>query len=273
MRHSALILFITVALMIHNGCSQKLLPEFIDDTPASFGDNTAFRDWCVSMYDLDGDGVLTMFECSKVREVTCQDLTLFSLEGIKNFKNAEAIYCYGNVLDDLDVSGMSSLKYLYCNNANVHQINLSGCSSLLILDAHYNFISKINISDCPEIFLLSVCFNSSLSKLDLSSNKKLGTIYCQQCSLEELDFSGCNKVVGIHCWNNKLRTLILDGCESLTDLWCGDNNLNTLDISTCPDKMEYISCPRNPNLVRIYMRKNQTAASIELSPNTGILYK
>ena len=120
------------------------------------------------------------------------------------------------------------------------------------------------------------CSNHSRScarRLNSSRFKALGTLYCQSCSLTSLDLSGCSHLIGLHCWGNQLTELNIDGCSNLMDLWCGDNNLFSLDLTSCPDKMQYISCPRNPGLMRIFLREGQTASSIELSASTGIIYK
>ena len=266
-------IFILLAILA-TGCQTKDVNNpVVDKTPVSFEGNDAFMHICLERYDSDADGVLTVYECEKVKELDVSARNLFSLKGIENFTGLETLFCYDNIISDLDVSALKKLKYLYCNNSNVHTLNVTGCSELLILDAHYNFLETLDVTSCSKMYLLSVCFNPRFSEIDLSACKALGTLYCQSCTLTRLDLSGCSHLIGLHCWGNQLTELNLEGCSNLMDLWCGDNNLFSLDLTSCPDKMQYISCPRNPGLMRVFLREGQTASSIELSASTGIIYK
>lgn len=267
-------LFFILLTIVAISCQTKESNNIIvDKTPVSFEDNDALMRICLDIYDLDADGVLTVYECEQVKEMDVSACNLFSLKGIENFTELEALFCYDNIISDIDVSALKKLKYLYCNNSNVHNLNVLGCSELLILDAHYNFLETLDVSSCSKMFLLSICFNPKFRDINLSTCKALGTLYCQSCSLTSLDMSGCNQLIGLHCWGNQLTELNLEGCSNLMDLWCGDNNLFSLDLTSCPDKIQYISCPRNPGLMRIYLREGQTASSIELSTSTEIIYK
>lgn len=272
MKRKCFVCPLLVLFMLAGGCGSAD-QVIIDETPVFFGDNEPFYNVCIERYDVDGDGILTRYECSLVKEMDVSNLNLFSLEGISNFTNLERLFCYGNVLSVLDLSSMKELKYLYCNNSNIHELDVSGCGELLILDAHYNYLEEVDISSCRKIFLLSVCFNPRLDELNLAGASNLGTLYCQSCALTKLDVSACNLLEGLHCWGNSITELNLDGCSNLTDLWCGDNDLYTVDVSSCPDMMEYISCPRNNRMTRLYMRQGQTAASIELPAHAAIINK
>jgi len=265
--------FILITIVVASCQTKGASDPVIDKTPVSFGDNELFKRICLERYDIDADGVLTVYECEKVNELDVSASNLYSLKGIENFTKLETLFCYDNLISDLDVSALKKLKYLYCNNSNVHNLNVTGCSELLILDAHYNFLETLDVTSCSKMFLLSICFNPRFKEIDLSACCALGTLYCQSCSLTSLDLSVCGRLIGLHCWGNQLTELNLEGCSSLMDLWCGDNNLFSLDLTSCPDKMQYISCPRNPGLMRIYLREGQTASSIELSASTGITYK
>lgn len=237
----------------------------------SFGENTVFKDFCVSLFDTDGDGNLTQKECDAIKELDCSSCNLRSLEGIKNFRNLETLFCYYNLFNDLDFSGMDKLKYIYGESSNIHSLNLTGCKSLLVLDVHYNYLSSIDISSSPELFLLSVCFNPPLERLDVSSNPRLGVIYCQMCSLTELILGEKPALFGLHCWNNALESLDLSGCTAMEDIWCGDNELNELDFRNCPMKMSTVSAPRNPRLYRAYFREGQQVTSMEF-PNITLIH-
>lgn len=265
--------FILSLLAISVLVSCEKAKEPIEEEPiiVSFGENTAFEELCVSLFDSDGDGALTNKECEAVKELDCSSCNLRSLEGIQNFKNLETLFCYYNLFNDLDFSGLDKLKYVYGESSNIHSVKLDGCKSLLVLDLHYNFLSAIDISACPELFLLSVCFNPPMERLDVSSNHNLGVIYCQKCSLTELVLGDQPALFGLHCWNNYLETLDLSGCSALEDIWCGDNELNELDFRNCPMKMSTVSAPRNSRLYRAYFKEGQQVTSMEF-PNITILH-
>lgn len=261
-----------LAISLVLSCQTKPVDNIEEQSPAvSFGGNTAFEEFCISRFDIDGDGVLTVRECDLVKEIDCSSQNLKSLEGIKNFKKLETLFCYYNIFNDIDLSGLEFLKYFYGESSNIHSLNVDGCKSLLVLDAHYNFLSSIDISSCKELYLLSVCFNPHLEKLDVSSNPLIGVLYCQQCSLTELSLGDKPALFGLHCWNNALESLDLSGCTALEDIWCGDNNLLELDIRNCPAKMSTVSAPRNSRLYRAYFKKDQIITSLEL-PNITIVH-
>ena len=266
-------IFILLAAVAASCQTKESSNPVVDKTPVSFDGNEAFMRICLEKYDLDADGVLTVYECENIKELDVSARNLSSLKGIENFTELETLFCYDNIISDIDLSTLKKLKYLYCNNSNVHNLNVLGCSELLILDAHYNFLETLDVSSCSKMFLLSICFNPRFKEINLGSCKSLGTLYCQSCSLTGLDVSGCSHLIGLHCWGNQLTELKLEGCSNLMDLWCGDNNLFSVDLTDCPDKMQYISCPRNPGLMKVYLRKGQTASSIELSTSTGIINK
>lgn len=269
MRIRCILSFLAISLFV--SC-QETKEKIEEPSPiVSFGDNTLLKDVCVSLFDTDGDGNLTEKECEAVKELDCSSCNLRSLEGIKNFKNLETLFCYYNLFNDLDFSGMDKLKYVYGENSNIHSINLTGCSSLLVLDLHYNFLSTIDVSSSPDLFLLSVCFNPPLERLDVSSNPRLGVIYCQMCSLTELVLGEKPALFGLHCWNNALESLDLSGCTALEDIWCGDNELNELDFRNCPMKLFTVSAPRNSRLYRAYFRQGQQVSSMEF-PNITIIH-
>lgn len=268
MQKSFILLLLAISVTV---ACQKHITEETESLAVSFGGNTAFEELCLARYDTDGDGVLTQKECDSVKELDCSSCNLRSLEGIKNFRNLETLFCYYNLFTDIDLSGMESLKYFYGESSNIHSLNVSGCTSLLVLDAHYNFISGIDLSSCGNLYLLSVCFNPPLQSLDVSSNPNLGVIYCQQCSLTELNLGEQPTLFGLHCWNNSLESLDLGGCNALEEIWCGDNNLLELDFRNCPMKMSTVSAPRNPRLYRAYFKEGQSVTSVEF-PNITIVH-
>lgn len=72
--------------------------------------------------------------------------------------------------------------------------------------------------------------DNCLTKLDLSNNPTLKTVYCTYNDLTELNVSGCPALQNLICYNNDLETLDLSGNPNLIMLGCGNNQLKNLTL-------------------------------------------
>ena len=97
-------------------------------------------------------------------------LSIKSLQGIKYFTALQYLYCSGNQLTTLDISGCTSLQWLDCRNNQLTTLDISGCTSLQWLDCRNNQLTTLDISGCTSLQWLD-CRNNQLTTLDLRNTK------------------------------------------------------------------------------------------------------
>jgi hypothetical protein len=89
-----------------------------------------------------------------------------------------SLYCGGNSLTSLDVSGDTLLTYLSCDNNSLTSLDVSKCTKLTILSCSYNSLTKLDVSNCTKLTWLD-CEHNKLTELDVSNSNKLERIYCE----------------------------------------------------------------------------------------------
>ncbi len=82
------------------------------------------------------------------------------------------------------------------------------------------------------------CNNNQLTKLDVSKNTKLTSLYCYGNKLTTLDLSNNTKLFYLQCSNNRLTNLNVSKNTALRELYCYDNQLTGLDISKIPNNYQ-----------------------------------
>ena len=88
------------------------------------------------------------------------------------------LFCYGNQLTSLDVSGFTSLEQLYCDRNQLSSLDISGCTLLEKLYCSENQLISLEVSACSSLERL-VCFQNQLTSLDISSCTLLKYLQCQ----------------------------------------------------------------------------------------------
>ncbi len=183
---------------------------------------------------------IRMFDFTPHEERRTNRLEQLNLSGCTSL---EQVYCYGNEISKLNTAGCTSLKRLLCDYNKLTDLELNTCVNLMYLSTSHNkHLSTLTISSCTKLRGLS-CKSNKLSDLDLSNCKELVGLWCQYNKLKNLDISGCDKLRKLDCSYNKLSNLSLKNCKQLKYLW-GDTGLNdsfdvsynplrTLDLSDC----------------------------------------
>ena len=176
-----------------------------------------------------------------IREYTWQvesgGLTSLNVEGCDSLFQ---IYCDHNLLEQLDVTSLDSLKMLRCNN---NPIGSNG------LDVTQN--TALNHLDC---------YNCRLEELDVTKNPKLEILYCYETRDNEYDDDGSINGTGA-TRRGKITTLDLSKNPVLKELRCSNNPLRNLDLS------------RNPLLEILYVNSIDMMTSTGMSGTTNMLQK
>lgn len=263
------------------------LKYFGDDTPLVFT-NAAFKDWCVSQYDDNHDGEISLAEAIGVTIMDVNTDNITSLADIGLFTNLQYLTCKGSQefdfnllqwtslgqLTSLDVSANTKLKSLTCDNNQLTSLKVCENTALTYLSCSNNKLSSLDISKNTELTDLS-CDDNLLKTLDVSKNSELQYLSCQgnlltslnltdnlqlrsfSCShnqLTALDLSKNTELYWLNCNENQLTALDLSKNTKLTDLTCWTNNLNSLIIDKCT-LLNNLQCYENP-LTSLDVSKN-----------------
>jgi hypothetical protein len=104
-------------------------------------------------------------------------------------------------------------------------------------------LTKLDVSKNTSLARLRCSFNR-LKRLDVSKNRFLIELYCTRNSLTRLDVSKNISLAYLYCNGNRLKSLNLRKNTALTDLACGSNKLKNLDMSK-NTSLAYLDCTNN----------------------------
>ena len=225
-----------------------------------------FEQLMLSLCDFDGDGIISTDEAALVTDLTLtldensdsSQEPITSLKGIKNFVNLVNLDCDGNLLTELDLSGLEKLEYLDCCYNKIKTLNISGCKALQQVYCYMNEIETVLHDGCDNLAFFQADKNR-LTTLDMSNKPNLVYLDVLFNSLREVKIDNCPKLQIAAVGNNSLTSLSLKGLPELSSLGCHQNNIATLDLSELP-KLSFLECYTN-NL-----------ATLDLSANAALTY-
>lgn len=128
-------------------------------------------------------------------------------------------------------------------------------TNLRQLQCQYNEITKLDLSSNTLLYSL-YCGRNKLTELNVS-NTRLSYLETSNNQLTELDLSGLEYLDTLYCTNNNLTTLDVSGNAKLQRLGCDENQLKTLDVS------------KNAALENLYCANNDLT-SLDVSANTEL---
>lgn len=178
-----------------------------------------FIEYCLTYFDTDYNGKLSMKEAEAATKIDFTDLglNLTSLDGIEYFTNLEWLDCENNRLTVLDLSHNTNLQYLYCSKNQLTTLKLPA-------KAPWGEIGNV-----------------------------LNTIHCSQNMLTELDASNSFELQRLSCWSNQLTTLKIGESWMLHKLDCSGNQLSgMLDLRNSREISE-LDCSDNPDLTELWL--------------------
>jgi hypothetical protein len=215
------------------------------------------------------DSVLTA-NINTVATLSVVSSNISDLTGIEDFTALIDLYCEGNQLTNLNVSGANALTFLTCNDNQLTSLDVSGATALTFLNCNDNQLTGLDVSNnlaLEDLF----CYNNQLTSLDVSNNLALADLYCYNNQLTSLDLSGATALIYLNCNDNQLTSLDVSGATALTDLDCNGNNLTSLDVSGATALIDF-DCKGN-NLTTLDLRNgNNTNMNYLFIENNLQLY-
>lgn len=210
-------------------------------------------------------------------KITCTAAgNIISLKGIEAFTNIDTLICHCNLIDSLDLSSNTSLRYLDCGGNMLHSLDVSGLTALENLYCSNNQFTTLNLYANTTLNYLECSYNQ-IDTLDISHNTALLELWCSDNQLSTLDVSINTALTHLVCSNNLLSSLDLTDNTDLLELYCKDNLFTSLDVSNNP-KIQLFMCggnllsnldiSLNPDLVKLYCNDNLlTSLTVLNNPN------
>lgn len=235
---------------------------------------------------------LTLNGKSKLASVTCNNCAYLTTADIYNNSALVSLscygcpaltklYCYSNKLSTLNVTSNPVLKDLRCYGSNntFNSLNLSGTHALTYLDcAPCPSLSSISyLGSCTALKTL-ICYNTSLTSLDVANLNNLESLNCNNSKITSLSLTNKSKLTSLACYNNPQMTTLtvtgtqisgmsmsgntglttlncysnpylynisnLSSCTNLTSLDCHSCNFSSLDVSNL-NKLTALACNNN----------------------------
>ena len=134
--------------------------------------------------------------------------SISNMTGIEDFISLVILYCSGNPITSIVVSGATNLNELWCEDTELVSLDLSQNAALTML----------------------VGWNNNLSSLNVYGAIALRTLYCSDNQLTSLDLSQNTALEDLDCSNNQIQSLELSQNTALKNLICSNNQLTILDV-------------------------------------------
>ena len=193
-----------------------------------------FRE-AISVHDTNRDGYLSQQEIDYTINIHCENMGVYSVQGIEYFTELEGLWCKGNHISDWDLSSNTHLKGIWCSNNDFTSLDFTGLDELVWVYCFECQLTSINFRNNPELAYIECNSNPDLSSLDVTQNSKLENLFCSRCGLTSLDLSGNPLLCELAAFKNNLTSLDVSNNPKLKRLDVWDNeNLGNVDISGLP---------------------------------------
>lgn len=204
--------------------------------------------------------------------INVPNLSIADLTGIEAFTNVQQIFCNGNQLTSLNLSGNTGLVNVNCSNNQLTSfstgnspnyntvncmnnqltsLNFSANTSLAWLNASNNPLTSLNLGSNTNLSSLQV-YNTLLNSLNLSALTGLTYLDCSTTPISSLDVSMLANLTGIVCVSIQATSIDLSNNPLLTDIYVYNNQLTSLNIANGNNaNINYFWVHNNPNLTCI----------------------
>ena len=119
--------------------------------------------------DKNNDGQITEKEARTATVLDVRFAGISSMEEIEYFTSLTELYCWGNQLTALDVSGNASLTRLNCASNQLSTLDVGNNPELILLNCSHNQLTALDVSRNTLLEIFDCSFNS-IASLDVGSN-------------------------------------------------------------------------------------------------------
>jgi hypothetical protein len=246
MKHLYVIIFLLGFLSVSNA-------QIINFPDANFknklleasADNETAKDLSGASVKIDANdnNEIELSEALNVSSLQLSDSQIASLEGITSFVNLKYLYCWYNVLGNVNLTGLSNLINIECFQSHVTGLNLTGLSHLETLTCYGNEIQTLTIQGLPRIKSIN-CSENQLTSLDASNLSTLITLSCGGNQITNLNLDNLTSLKNLYCNHNDLTSIDVSDLILLDVLYCNFNQLTSLDLSNS-HRLDEVDCGNN----------------------------
>ncbi|WP_242084556.1 T9SS type A sorting domain-containing protein [Aestuariivivens sediminis] len=256
-----------------NNFSGVTMPDDLDTLFRFVCDNNS-----IPTLDLTNNNALTTLRCN--------DANIDNLLLPATVTGAQLdIWCYGNNLTALDVSGLSNLRKLWCYDNDLQEIDVSGNGALILLDCGINpFTAGLNVASNANLQEL-YCNNNNLTSINLASNGQLQYVGVYNLNngpfvglyendLTEFNVGSNTSLQWINCGGNmNLSNITIPNTPLLTAFYAFGNGLTNLDFlnSNNYDYIQYFDVG-NGNLTSINVSDMPSLKAFYCNGNASLSY-
>ena len=175
--------------------------------------------------DTDGivNGQVFTADINTITNLNVNNSNISDLTGIEDFIALEELICWGNSIQNVDVSNNVALKKINISGNQLSSINIDNNINLEYLDVGSNQFNNIDISKNTllEVF---VCNNNQFTSLNITSNINLNYLFAGSNSISIIDLSQNVNLVDIRLHFNQITSIDLTNLTKLEKL--------SIDVST-----------------------------------------
>lgn len=206
---------------------------------------------------------------SHIENITSLNISannITDLTGIEDFTALKELYCYENLLTDLDLSMLPLLERIDASKNLILNTNLTQNPNLILISINENFLTNIDISKNPNLVTLYLDSNS-LTTIDLTKNPLLEKISCSNNRLTSLNIkngANTNITTFVTVGNPDLSCIQVDDAVYSTTNWTNIDIISSFIedcgsvLSTSSTLLDMFSFFPNPvsNIMRINSELN-----------------
>ncbi len=233
-------------------------------------------------FDENGDGYLNKNEIELIWNVHCENSNVYSVKGIEHFPYLKGLWCKGNHITELDLSGNPDLRGIWCSFNDFTSLDFSDCPKLEWVYCFNCKLESLNVSNNPKMAYIECNANPDLKTLDLSKNPEMENLFCSNCGLTSLDLTNNPRMCELAAFYNDLEEIDVSYNPNLKrfDIW-HNPRLGNVDVSNLPG-LQYYNCAwtnltkidvsKNPELVELVCGYNDGLTSLDTSHNPKLAY-
>ena len=257
----------TFGFTLDNGTASKWMVTRLEVIPiiAEYFPDPYFRQFVHAKYDKNDNWWLSQAELDAVTTIEIRAsenadyAKITDLTGIEYFTSIKKFYLVGTstnkmILDNLDLSAITTLEELYCYYGNLEEVNVSGCTNLKIIQLHnQDALTSLDLTNNTNVVEISLEDNSNFSTLDIPTPlvtlESLSIRRCDAFKNQTIDLTGDNNLYVLSLAGNVRYNLIKGVGKDMTNLRYLSVDYNTfeddvLDLTGCQHLFELslISC-------------------------------
>jgi Leucine-rich repeat (LRR) protein len=181
--------------------SNSSFPFTISNSPIGYASNGGTQRYLIeaeSTTDFTAwklaDGTILINPSNEVSLPASPYVSFWSCASYTDSTPAGHIYsfdCHANALTQLNISGLTRLRYLDCCYNQISELDVSALAELEVLDSDNNKLKNLDVGHLHSLRILN-CANNQLTKLDLSGLSALQVLDYAKNPLSSLDLNGCS---------------------------------------------------------------------------------